>query len=202
VPIAQDRQRLELSASCLRDAFFFAYLVETGGLMNSGLVLTDRFDGVFARKSATYRAPAPGRPTVLIATIDPEIREGLAYLLENAPVNAIWVSGVNDVKLLVASGGIAACLCGFWLQDGTYREVIRHLRRERLDIPTIIVSPRAYPQEYRDYLAAMNLEALDFLPYPYQQSDFQRMLNSAIGERLRSKDPGSPDSAFLHRGAA
>ena len=120
---------------------------------------------------------------MLIATIDPEIREALAQLLADGSINAIWVSSVKDVKALIAGERIVACLCGFWLQDGTYREVIRHLRRERADIPAIIVSAPACPQEFRDYLGAMNLGDLDFLAYPYQPFDFKKMLESAIASR-------------------
>ena len=172
--------------------------------MASGVVLTERIEGSFARKSGTATQPAPGRPTVLIATIDPEIREGLAGLLEMSAVNAIWVSGVKDVKTLIGRKGIVACLCGFWLQDGTYREVVRHLRRERLDIPAIIVSAPACPQEFKDYLAALNLEALDFLPHPYQHTDFERMLKSAMAPRSRSTERESLDCHLdlRHRGAA
>ncbi len=152
--------------------------------------------------ASTHRTP--GRPTVLIATIDPDIREALAELLETASLNAIWVSSVKDVKTLVAGERIIACLCGFWLQDGTYREVIRHLRRERMDIPAIIVSAPACPHEYRDYLAAMNLGALDFLCYPYQKSDFERMLESANGAHSRSiqQEVSENDRDFRERGAA
>ncbi len=57
---------------------------------------------------------AQGWPTILIATVDPEIREALAELLEMASVNAIWVSSVKDVKSLVAGKLVVACLCGFW----------------------------------------------------------------------------------------
>jgi DNA-binding NtrC family response regulator len=172
--------------------------------MAPGVVLTERVDGTFARKSGPVNQNSPGRPTVLIATIDPEIREGLAGLLEKAAVNAIWVSGVKDVKTLVAKKGIVACLCGFWLQDGTYREVVHYLRRERMDIPAIIVSAPACPQEFKDYLGALNLGALDFLPHPYQQSDFDRMLKSAIGARTRFTGTDSPEghADLLHRGAA
>jgi len=140
----------------------------------------------------------------LIATIDTEIREALADLLEIASINAIWVGSVEDVKTLVAREKIAACLCGFWLQDGTYREVIRHLRRERIDIPAIIVSAPACPQEYRDYLAAMNLGALHFLCYPYQKLDFERMLESAIARHSRSmrQQVSENDHDFRERGAA
>jgi DNA-binding NtrC family response regulator len=172
--------------------------------MNPGVVLTERVDGTFARKSGAAAHPAPGRPTVLVATVEPEIREALAGLLEDATVNAIWVSGVKDVKTLVARERIVACLCGFWLQDGTYREVIRHLRRERMDIPAIIVSGPACPPEYRDYLAAMNLGPLDLLCYPYQQSDFDRMLGAAIaswsGTTVQNDDVTPVD--FRQRGAA
>jgi DNA-binding NtrC family response regulator len=151
-------------------------------------------DGTFARKSGSANQQKSGRPTVLIATIDPEIREGLANLLETSAVNAIWVSGVKDVKTLVARKGIVACFCGFWLQDGTYREVVSHLRRERV----------ACPQEFRDYLAAFDLGSLDFLSHPYQSSDFDRILKAATLPRSlpveKEKVAAEPD--FRHRGAA
>jgi DNA-binding NtrC family response regulator len=172
--------------------------------MNPAIVFRGPVETDFLKKSVTNIHRTPGRPTVLIATIDTEIREALADLLETASINAIWVGSVGGVKTLVARERIAACLCGFWLQDGTYREVIRHLRRERTDVPAIIVSAPACPQEYRDYLAAMNLGALDFLCYPYQQSDFERMLESAIGADSPSIAQQSPeiDVDFRERGAA
>ena len=149
--------------------------------MTPGVVFNARFGNNLIRKSlAAIRRPS-GNPTVLVATIDPDIREGLSALLESSYVNAIWVSSVQDVKALVRREKIAACLCGFWLQDGTYREVIRLLRRERAEIPAIIVSAPVCPEDYREYLAAVNIGALDFLAYPYQQSDFEKMLESATG---------------------
>lgn len=157
------------------------------------------------RKSVASVKPTPGRPTVLIATVDAEIQEVPADLLERTSVNAIWVGRVEAVKTLVATESISACICGFWLQDGSYREVIRHLRRERMDIHTIIVSVPACPQEYRDYLAAMNLGALDFLCYPYEKPDFERSLESAIAAHSRStgrqQDPKNGVD-FRERGAA
>lgn len=174
--------------------------------MNPAIVLRGQVGNNFTRKSATNIRRTPDRPTVLIATVDTEIRQGLADLLEIASINAIWVGSVEDVKTIVAKERIAACLCGFWLQDGTYREVIRHLRRGRLDIPAIIVSAPACPHEYRDYLAAMNLGALDFLCHPYQQSDLDRMLESAISAHSRSirrqAFNGDKDQDFRERGAA
>ncbi len=172
--------------------------------MNRTAVLGVRAEGSIPRKSLTSVRRTSGRPTVLIATIDLEIREALANLFQGASLNAIWVKSVRDVQTAVAREGIAACLCGFWLQDGTYREVVRNLRRERLEIPTIILSAPACPQEFRDYLAAMNLEDLNFLSYPYQLSALERMLGFAIASPSRSiGEMGSEQTNELReRGAA
>lgn len=170
--------------------------------MTPGVVLDVRFGNKLIRKSlAAIRRPS-GNPTVLIATIDPDIREGLATLLESSYVNAIWVSSVQDVKALVRQEKIVACLCGFWLQDGTYREVIRLLRRERAEIPAIIVSAPACPQDYQEYLEAVGIGALDFLSYPYQQSQFERMLGSATGGEYQPAAGESAKLQYEERGAA
>jgi len=172
--------------------------------MNPAAIMGDRAESKSTRKSVTSIRPTAGKPTVLIATIDPEIRAALAELLEGAAIDAIWVNGVKEFKTVVARERVAACLCGFWLQDGTYREVIRHLRRERLDIPAIIISAPACPQEFRDYLAAMNLGTLDFLSYPYRQADLTQMLESALAAQSKLKSELASDMAGMmaERGAA
>jgi DNA-binding NtrC family response regulator len=154
--------------------------------MNSAVALKERVENILRRKSDVGGEHTPGRPTVLIATVDPEIRSGLSELIQSFSLNPIWLKGVEAAKSALARERIAACLCGFWLQDGTYRELIRHIRRERVEIPVIIVSAPACPNEYRDYLAAMNIGALDFLCYPYRKLDLERMLRSAMGAYTRS----------------
>jgi len=167
--------------------------------MNPAFALKGKTENLPTRKSKTGRKWSPGRPVVLIATIDAEIREGLADLLEHSSINAIWVGSVKDVKSIVGKERIAACLCGFWLQDGTYREVIRHLRSERLNIPAIIVSGPSCPQQYRDYLAAMNLGTLDFLSYPFQKSDFEKMVTPASASKAGLEEEADAGRAVLYR---
>lgn len=166
--------------------------------MSPAAALKERATGSFKRRAITAIQHTPGRPTVLIATIDPEIQEALTQLLERSSINAIWVGSVEDVKTVIARENVAACLCGFWLQDGTYREVIRHLRRERMDTPAIIVSSPTCPQEFRDYLAVMNLESLHFLCYPYERADFEKILAPAV----KSASSSANDLDLRERGAA
>jgi DNA-binding NtrC family response regulator len=154
--------------------------------MNPTVAMKERVEGILRKRSDIDVEHDPGRPNVLVATIDPEIRSGLEELLEAFSLNAIWLKSVEAAKNMLSKESIAVCLCGFWLQDGTYRELVRHVRRERVEIPVIIVSAPACPHEYRDYLAAMNIGALDFLWHPYRKSDLERMLRLTIETHSRS----------------
>lgn len=154
--------------------------------MPPGVTLQERVNGKLRKKLDAGVEHAVDRPTVLIATIDPEIRSGLTDLFQAFPVDTIWSQGVEAAKNMLATERIAACLCGFWLQDGTYRELVRHVRRQRVEIPLIIVSAPTCPHEYHDYLAAMNIETLDFLCHPYRKSELERLLRLAMGIYSRS----------------
>jgi DNA-binding NtrC family response regulator len=169
--------------------------------MKQVLVLNEGFEN-----KASYKAtPAPSKSsksqTVVIATIDHDIRASLTQLLEGVEVEAICVRSIKELRSLIAQKKVSACFCGFWLQDGTYREVVRHLRRERMDIPTVIVSAPTCPQEFREYLSALNLGGLDVLSYPYEQADFDRMLEFAIPSRPAAAQV-DPMARLEVRGAA
>jgi DNA-binding NtrC family response regulator len=119
-------------------------------------------------------------PTILVATNDPEIRENMANLLQNYEVNTVWVKSLEETKRVLATENVAACFCGFWLVDGTYRDVVRQLKRRPVELPAIIVCAPTCPDEYRDYLAALNISAFDFICHPYRKTDLERILRSAI----------------------
>lgn len=122
-------------------------------------------------------------PTVLIATTDPDIRRTMAELLQSYAINTLWASGMEEIKTALTNQNVAACFCGFWLVDGTYRDVVRHLKRQYAGMPVIIVCAPTCPHEYRDYLAALNIRAFDFLCHPYRRTDLERILDSAIAFR-------------------
>ena len=109
----------------------------------------------------------------------------MAELLRDYRFNTLWASGTEEIKSTLAKEDVAACFCGFWLVDGTYRDVVRHLKRERPEIPVIIVCAPTCPNEYRDYLAALNIRAFDFICHPYRRIDLERILRSAMALRNR-----------------
>jgi DNA-binding NtrC family response regulator len=131
-------------------------------------------------------------PTIVMATVDPEIRQNMGELLEGCTVNTRWATGIEEIRTSLAREDVAAVFCGFWLVDGTYRDVIRHLKSLRADVPVVIVCSPACSQEYRDYLAALNIRAFDFICYPYRRVDLERILDSAIALRTASLKSSTP----------
>src|SRR6202046_5611061 len=133
-----------------------------------------------ARKQLEVSELSGPKATVLVATNDLEIREHLAEVLQLFPLRTIWAKGLEEVKSVLLRESVTACLCGFWLVDGTYRDVVRHLKQQPVEVPGIIVCAPSCPHEYRDYLAALNIRAFDFICHPYRKSDIERTLRSAI----------------------
>lgn len=154
--------------------------------MSSAVSFQHRAGGITFKKSAGCSQKSPGRPTVLIAVSDPEVRETLTNMVQFHRLNIIWLESVADVKSATVNMRIDTCLCGFWFQDGTFREIAQHLRRERIDIPIVIVSGPASPIEWEGCLSVMNIGALDCICYPFQQSHFDAILESTIASHLHT----------------
>lgn len=151
---------------------------------NERIGLKDRFKNISARSAGTGT-------TILLATVDPEIRVSMSALLASYSVKAVWVTGLEEFRLALARETISACFCGFWLLDGTYRDVVRQLKRQPVEIPVVVVCAPGCSEEYRDYLAALNIRAFDYICHPYPQADLERILHSAISARppgMRSRD--------------
>jgi DNA-binding NtrC family response regulator len=130
--------------------------------------------------------------TVLLATNDADISRDMCELLESFPVKILWARGMEEVKKAWSRENVSLCLCGFWLLDGTYRDVVRFLRLQRAEIPAVIVCAPSCPNDYRDYLAALNISAFDFICHPYRMSDMEKILHSAAGVPLRPPSPVPP----------
>ncbi len=153
--------------------------------MNKPAATQDNLTRV-SRDEGVMVASSPARATVLVATAEPLISASMRDLLQEYPIRTIWARGVNEVRLALAKESVIACFCGFWLIDGTYRDVVRHLKRQPIEIPAIVVCEPSCPQEYRDYLAALNLRAFDFLCHPYRKMDLERILEAATSKRGES----------------
>ena len=154
--------------------------------MNQPVISGGKNTGVLRHEAVEPIESILARQTVVVATAESAISASMRDLLQEYPLRTVWVRGVDEVRAVLARETVAACFCGFWLIDGTYRDVVRHLKRQPVQIPAIVVCAPSCPQEYRDYLAALNLRAFDFLCHPYRKADLERILRAAISERGQS----------------
>jgi DNA-binding NtrC family response regulator len=137
-------------------------------------------------------AGASASPAILVATVDPEIRSNLAALFEANPLEIFWAKSVKEVRSALARDTVSVCFCGFWLVDGTYRDVMRHLKSRPTEIPAIIACAPKCPHESRHYLAALNIRGFDFICYPYSADDLERVLRTVISPQASSGHNYSP----------
>src|SRR5580698_2160175 len=154
--------------------------------MDQKAAVTKNFSSVLQCDSDEQFQPEAAAPTVLVATVDPVISSSMRDLLQMYPVRTLWARGTGEVRALLARENVAACFCGFWLVDGTYRDVVRLLKSRPVEIPAIIVCEPACPNEYRDYLASLNIRAFDFICHPYRKTDLERILRATLSERALS----------------
>src|SRR5580698_4132477 len=138
------------------------------------------------RDSAAQIQSSVEHPVVLVATTDPVISSSMRDLLQMYPLRTLWARGTGEVRALLARENVAACFCGFWLIDGTYRDVVRLLKRRPVEVPAIIVCEPACPNEYRDYLASLHIRAFDFICHPYRKTDLERILQATLSERAHA----------------
>lgn len=135
---------------------------------------------VLARGVAPHLSPSDGSFAVLLATGDQQVRHALTGILEGQGVDVEWAKGVESAKRLLTARDISACLCGFGLEDGSYRDLVKYAKHQPNETPVIIISTPSCPNEYGEYLAAMNTGAFDFLCYPYQKREVERILRLAV----------------------
>lgn len=151
--------------------------------MNQPFAINRNALSFLPRESSEGLHPVLAQPTVVVATTDPAITEKMRDLLQMYSFRTVWAKGVSEVKVALTQKNVAACFCGFWLVDGTYRDIVRLLRSQPVEVPAIIVCEPTCPHEYRDYLAALNIRAFDFICHPYRRTDLERILRATLSER-------------------
>jgi len=105
----------------------------------------------------------------------------LSQLFDSAGVDVLWATALEEVGAALDHGKVAACFCGSWLVDGTYRNILHALRRRASEIPVVMVCEPECSQEFQDSLAAVNIRAIDFFSHPYERADFARIMKSISG---------------------
>lgn len=120
---------------------------------------------------------------VVIVSADPRIGAAMTEILRECSLNSTLVRGVSELKNALPLTSPIACLCGFELADGSFREVVEFLERQPVQIPTIMVYGPSSSETPACILDSLRAGALATICCPYRLSDVQIMLWSAIQSR-------------------
>jgi DNA-binding NtrC family response regulator len=118
--------------------------------------------------------------TVVVVSADPAIRSSMVEVLQECYLKTIVVDGIAELKAIAPEELVVACLCGFWLADGTVQEIATYLKRQPTEIPLIMVSEPAPTREYEDFLDSLSFGAFDFVCHPYSVTKIELIAWAAI----------------------
>jgi DNA-binding NtrC family response regulator len=136
---------------------------------------TDSFPFPVARYSETI---SPFR--VAVVTSDVAIQASMVELLQECSLKPELASGIAELKSICAGAPPIACLCGFELADGSFRDAVEWLDAQPVEIPVIMVSPPSVGKMPGCFVDSVKAGALATICYPYRLNDVQIMLWSAI----------------------
>jgi DNA-binding NtrC family response regulator len=121
-------------------------------------------------------------PHALVASSHLECRRLLLRILDDLRVNTLSSATLAETQDLLSRRGVALVFCDDRLTDGSYQDLLRTLRSWK-KVPRIVVTTRI--GEWKEYLEALRLGAIDMIQYPYRPADVE--LN--VIRATRGEDP-------------
>jgi DNA-binding NtrC family response regulator len=91
---------------------------------------------------------------------------------------------LQDAEPILASAPLALVVCASELIDGSYRDVLKILKREQRNVPVLVVSLMASEHECEE---ARRLGAADCMPRPLTHDEVQIVTDRAFEVIARTK---------------
>jgi DNA-binding NtrC family response regulator len=92
---------------------------------------------------------------------------------------------LSDAKDLVRQLEIEGIVCDEVLPDGSFRALIRELRKSACQTPVVVVSES---DDWGSYLEAMVAGAFDVVVYPPYPRDLERVVSAALAESRSNRE--------------
>jgi DNA-binding NtrC family response regulator len=102
----------------------------------------------------------------------------MSSLARSAAVESVGT--LAAFKKATAARGYEAIFCTARFPGGTYADLLRILRQQRLDLPVIVCSLRGGD---REWVQALERGAFDLLVFPFHRSTVAKVLEEALESR-------------------
>lgn len=131
----------------------------------------------------------------LLVALEPRVHKMIAEILAVRGVGCLCAGSIAELKSISSLRHVSVCVSGLWMVDGTFRDVVSHLRNHPSTVRVVIVCGADTPPEYREFLRALDIQCFDSVCYPFQKTDLERALESATGKSGESKPLEATQSA-------
>ena len=121
----------------------------------------------------------PTQTSVLVACNDCGSRFALASILAGLGFDLVFASSVDQARAVLLGRPIRLVFCEDILPDGSFRDVLRTLRRAGSRVPLVVCSLLG---EMDEYLEAMDLGAFDFIAPPFRPAELESIINNVLSE--------------------
>jgi DNA-binding NtrC family response regulator len=121
---------------------------------------------------------------VLVIDDDPGLPEVLELLLSREGYDALHAGTVKDGLDRVAAAVPDVVITDLKLPDGTGLDVIRHVHRERPELPLILITSYS---SLDSAIGALRAGAVDYLIKPFENEDLLRAVQRAV--RIKRAPP-------------
>lgn len=114
---------------------------------------------------------------VLVVSTHPQHCKPLVLALDKLNVKtAVAFSAAQAIEILTTSDIPVVCTCAE-LPDGDYRLLLKAIRRGGGKSRLLVMTPK---DDCPDYLDAMRRGVYDFLLFPFQSSEVERIIGNAL----------------------
>lgn len=118
------------------------------------------------------------RMDVLVVDDEPVVCDGIRKILG---AEGFRVESASDAASALAHPALAGCrlvLCDLKLPDRSGIDVLREIHRRRPDLPVVLITGYATPDQAAQAYAA---GAIEFLPKPFEASELLFVVQRALG---------------------
>lgn len=116
---------------------------------------------------------------VLVASSHVENRVAVVSALRRLPVNVISCAALQQAEEVLARQTVALVFCDESLSDGSFRELLDGVKREKTS-PKVVVAIRT--GDWKEYLEAMQLGAFDAIRCPLRETEIENVVARAMRE--------------------
>ena len=123
-------------------------------------------------------------PKGLVVSSDEEVRRKLGETLRQCGLAPVFASTVSESDMALVGNGVFVVLCDDCLPDGKYVDIVKLVGQSDGKVLVVVVSRTG---EWPEYLTAIHAGAFDYLAYPPDPRELQRIIQNAFRECVRQR---------------